>query len=275
MIEVDREMQKRNLLALAKSPGGFQFSRTFFPYTSFQIGPYYVQSATIMADGEAYSKASEDMAEMVRGVIGDRRDVVVSGGESRDWCFSGPVAQILRLPHTMIYKTDETGQCKVIGANVKGKDVIHVADLSNEGSSPRDMWVPAIRNAGGKITGIFFYVDRLEEGVKVMKELGLNSHAVIPLDEVAWQVLQDEKIVAPEVYASLMARMKMGNDAWAKSMLRSEEGLATLVSLLASSKTRERGQKILSKGYPDIKDEITSMLLQRKSRWPGIQRWLE
>jgi orotate phosphoribosyltransferase len=184
---VDREVQKRNLLALARSQGGFQFSRTFFPYTSSKIGPYYVQSAAIMTNGEVYAAACKDMVQMIKDALPGFKGVI-SGGESRDWCFSGPVATALGLPHTMIYKTDETGQCKVIGASMKDRDVAHVADLSNEGSSPRDMWIPTIIKAGGKISDIFFYVDRLEEGVQVMKDLGLNSHAIIPLDEYAWQV---------------------------------------------------------------------------------------
>lgn len=275
MSKIDREMQKRNLDNLAKSPGGFQFTRTFFPYTSSEIGPYYVQSAAAMSNGEAYSTASNSIADMIKDVIkGNFENTIITGGESRDWCFSGSVANILGLPHTMIYKTDETGKCKVIGADLKGKNVIHVADLNNEGSSPRDMWVPTIRNAGGKIEHIFFYVDRLESGVEEIKKLGLQSHAVIPLDEHAWQYLQEIKVVTPEIYQSLCKRME-NKDEWAKEMLKSEAGLETLVSLLGSIKTREKAQKILSVGYPEIKDEIIEILNSKRNKWPGIKRWLE
>jgi len=276
MVEVNREMQKRNLAALAKSPGGFQFTKTFFPYTSSEIGPYYVQSAAIMANGPAYSVACNDMATLVRNVVGEGFDGVVSGGESRDWCFSGPVAQLLGMSQTMIYKADDTGKCKTIGADMKGKNVIHVADLNNEGSSPRDMWVPTIRGAGGKVENVFFYVDRLESGVEEMKKLGLQSHSIIPLDTEAWKYLQEINVVAPEIYESLCKRLE-DKDAWAKNMLRSEEGLDTLVSLLASGKTREKGQKILSVGYPEVSAEIINLLVlgSRKNKWPGVERWLQ
>jgi orotate phosphoribosyltransferase len=276
MVEVNREMQKRNLAALAKSPGGFQFTKTFFPYTSSEIGPYYVQSAAIMANGPAYSVACNDMATLVKEAVGEGFEGVVSGGESRDWCFSGPVAEILKLAHIMIYKTDETGKCKTVGADIKDKKVIHVADLNNEGSSPRDMWIPTIRGAGGEVGDIFFYVDRLESGVEEMKKLGLQPHAIIPLDGEAWKYLQEINVVTPEIYESLCKRLE-DKDAWAKNMLRSEEGLETLVALLASGKTREKGQKILSVGYPEIKDEIIDMLKSdsRKSKWPGVERWLK
>ncbi|MBI4089536.1 MAG: hypothetical protein HY424_02390 [Candidatus Levybacteria bacterium] len=274
MSEFNKEMQRRNLAALAKSPGGFQFTRTFFPYTSYEIGPYYVQSAAIMNDGAAYAIACRDLATIVRTEVGEGFNGIVSGGESRDWCFSSPVAQILQLPHTMIYKRDETGQCKTVGATMKGKEVVHVADLNNEGSSPRDMWVPTIIKAGGKTTHIFFYVDRLESGVEEMRKLGLKSHAIIPLDESAWQYLQEIRIVSQEVYKSLCSRMEDKNE-WAKAMLRSDEGLETLVALLGSIKTREKGQKILSIGYPDIRGEIVDRLKSKRAQWPGVQRWLE
>jgi orotate phosphoribosyltransferase len=270
----EEEAQKRNLAALAKSPGGFQFTRTFFTYTSGEIGPYYVQSAAIMCDGGAYTMACKDLADIVRKYVGPEFKGVISGGESRDWCFSGPVAQILQLPHTMIYKTDETGQCKTVGTPMKGQTMVHIADLNNEGSSPRDMWVPTIRSAGGKIEHIFFYVDRRESGVKVMEELGLQSHAVIPLNGAAWQYLQELKIVSPEIYQSLCKRME-DKDAWAKTMLKSDEGLETLVSLLATSKNRDKAHKILNVGYPDVKDEVIERLKSKRAQWPGVQRWLE
>ncbi len=55
-------------------------------------------------------------------------------------------------------------------------------------------------------------------------------------------------------------------------MLRSEAGLQTMIALLGSGKTREKAQKILSVGYPDIKDEITARLLKESA---GVARWLE
>lgn len=264
MSEVDREVQKRNLIALAKSPGGFQFTRTFFPYTSGEIGPYYVQSAGIMADGAAYAAACHDMATLVKQTLGEGYAGVISGGESRDWIFSGPVAERLQLPHTMIYKDG-----KVIGAVMKDEPVAHVADLNNEGSSPRDLWMPVIKREGGKPEHIFFYVDRLEDGVEEMKKLGLQSHAVIPLDEYAWDQLQQIQVIGPEVYRSLRKRME-DKKSWAENMLRSAEGLETLLALIGSAKTREKGLKILNT-YKDLHEE----LLERLSFFGlGIRRWV-
>src|SRR3989344_1798195 len=112
-----------------------------------------------------YSRAVRGIIKLMRSVVPDFSYNIISGGESRDWIFSNPAAYELGKPHLTIYKDK-----KMIGADVKGKRVIHVADLNNEGSSPRDIWVPAIRDADGKIEDIFFFVDRMEDGVGVMKE---------------------------------------------------------------------------------------------------------
>ncbi len=269
MEEVDRNMQARNLAALAKSKGGSQFTDTFFPYTSGEIGPYYVQSASIMADGKAYTQACKDMVTIMNKVTNrDYDNTVISGRESRDWIFSFPIAQILGIPHFMIYKDG-----KNLGADVHGKKVIHIADLNNEGSSPRDLWMPAIKIAGGNLNHIFFYVDRLEDGTKVMQELGLQSHAVIPLDEYAWSFLQKENIITQEIYQSLCERIE-DKDAWARRMLRSEKGLEKLANLLnfVDKKNAEKALKILNKGYPDMKKELIEVMDSKKLICGGVSR---
>lgn len=267
-----REIQQRGLDILCKHKGGFQFTTAFFPYTSGEIGPYYVQSGVVQNDGEDYEKAIDDMSELICSTIGAKvSDMVISGGETRDWIFSLPIALQLCQPHVMLYKpvgNDLVG--KTVGADIKGKEVIHVADLNNEGSSPRDLWVPAIKAAGGTIKDIFFYVDRMEDGVKVMEKLGLHSEAVVPLDSDAWEYLQKKGVVNPEVYKSLMTRME-DKDKWARKMLRNHEGLETLAALLASGKNRDKGKKILAT-YEEIRDEVVEGMKRQVGQ--GVERWL-
>jgi orotate phosphoribosyltransferase len=249
-----QEMQERNLQALVEN-GAFQFTDTFFPYTSGQIGPYYVQSAVVTKDGDDFRQACEDLDYMVSRVIG--KNDIISGGESRDWIFSFRVATEVGAPHFMLYKDGKT-----LGADVNGKKVIHVADLNNEGSSPRDMWVPAIRGAGGKIEDIFFYVDRMEDGVEVMKDLGLQSHAVVELNAGAWDYLRKNEVVTPEQYTNLTERgsTREERDAWAIKMLRSDAGIETLANLFRVEKTFGKAKKILEAGYPEIAPELTERL---------------
>ena len=107
-----------------------------------------------------------------------------------------------------------------------------------------------------------------------MKELGLNSHAVVPLDEHAWEYLQKINKITPEIYHNLMARgkTKEERDAWAKAMLKTDAGLETLAKLAASEKTFSKAKGILDKGYPNMKDELIDRLKTRYGR--GIARGL-
>jgi len=124
MEAVSSLLQLRHLEALVRNKG-FQFTDVFFPYTSGQIGPYYVQSAVVLNNGADYSRACKDMARAIKP--SKESCDVISGGETRDWIFSFPVAAELELPHAMIYKNG-----KILGADIKDKKVVHVADLNNE-----------------------------------------------------------------------------------------------------------------------------------------------
>lgn len=256
MNDVCKDLQEKHLKILSRN-GAFQFTETFFPYTSGEIGPYYVQSAVVLKNGEDYRSSIADMGKLVREV--GYNPEVISGGESRDWIFSFPIAADMGLPHMMIYKDG-----KIIGPDVKNKKVVHIADLSNEGSSPRDLWIPGIKDAGGQIVDIFFYVDRLEDGVRVMGEIGLNSHTMVPLDENAWDHLLNEGVIDEQVYSSLRKRMENKNN-WAKEMLQSDAGLDQLEKLLryTEKKNRAKGEKILTVGYPEIKEEVLTRLFNR------------
>lgn len=250
MGERSTEKESFHLENLARL-GGFDFTDTFHMYTSFQIGPYYVQSAVVQKDGEYYMNARNDLALLIAR---DREGIdVISGGESRDWIFSQSVANHLRLSHVMIYKDGKT-----LGADMNGKRVGHVADLNNEGSSFRDKWVPAINNGGGTIKNAYFYVERMEEGVQILDNLGISGKALIYLDGDAWNILRKQDVLSSTAYRNLMKRGEMGNHEWAIEMLRSKDGLNRIKSFYnsADEKTRARARGVLDIGYPELKDEI-------------------
>ncbi|MBS3079735.1 hypothetical protein J4218_06450 [Candidatus Pacearchaeota archaeon] len=268
---VRQQMQRNNLDAIVRNKG-FKFSPTFFPYTSGEIGPYYVNSECVMKRPEDYIVAVGCIADLVTNKMSDHLRYLISGGETRDWIFSNPVALTLKKQSIMIYKDG-----KIIPGDqeIKDRRFAHVADLNNEGSSPRDLWVPTIRNKGGVIEHVFFYVDRLEGGVEVMQNLGLYSDAVVPLNEDAWDYLQKGQVVSQEVYRNLKERgkTKEERDAWAVKMLRSDVGLNKLIQLIQDPKTIEKAAKILSKGYPDLDLEIRFRLEPKLENNTYITFW--
>ena len=176
-------MQATNLRNLLNT-GAFRFvdERTpWFPYTSGQVGPYYVQSTTVEKDGEAYATAIQSLVGLIQTEVGAFD--AISGGETRDWDFSNPVAIALRKPHLKMYKDG-----KILGADIAGKTFLHVADLNNEGSSVRDYWKPIIEQGGGRLAGVVSFVDRMEDGFTALKKLGIRLFCVVPLDARAWGI---------------------------------------------------------------------------------------
>ncbi len=237
-IYINRELQAVNLRRLLQADG-FRFideHTPWFPYTSGQIGPYYVQSVNIEKDGEAYATAIESLVKLIRdwGIEFD----VIAGGETRDWDFSNPCAVAMRKPHVKIYKDG-----RMLGADLNGQRVLHVVDLNNEGSSVRDYWQPLVARRGGKIVGVASFVDRMEEGLNVMRELKLPLASVVPLDQAAWQIALEDGYVSKETHAALLAR-RQDPLAWALDRLKRYP--EPLHRMLQGAQTRSRALKIIA-----------------------------
>jgi len=245
--------QEQFLKALTEQ-GEPRFTETWFPYTSGQVGPYYIESLAITRNGAAYHAAIDALCALIQQTADINSIDAISGGESRDWDFSNPVAYALGKPHVKIYK-DKTTR----GAEPTGR-IIHVADLNNEGSSMRDLWHPTITAAGGTIVAAYFFVDRREEGIEVMQQLSIPSHSVVPMNEQAWQYLERIGYISATLCQSLQERI---NDrrAWAHRALRQHP--EQLIEMLQDIKKAARAQKILNIGYPKIKDELIALMQQR------------
>ncbi len=237
------ELQRINLVNLLNH-GAFQFidkNTPWFPYTSGEIGPYFVQSTAVEKDGEAYAVAIESLVKLATNRFPEFD--IVSGGETRDWDFSNPAAVLMRKPHLKLYKSR-----KPLGALPTGKKVLHIADLNNEGSSVRDHWLPTIKKLEGTIVGVAFFVDRNEAGVGVIESLGLKHASVVPLDNNAWRVVLNSGYIDSAVYDELVFRTENKRE-WALKVLR--ENLDFYRAFANDPLNAERAKKIL-RTYPEI-----------------------
>jgi orotate phosphoribosyltransferase len=254
-----RFLQRRSLDDLVRF-GQPQFTETWFPYTSGEVGPFYIQSIVVERDGGAYRRAVDALCELIVETVGTDGFDAVSGGESRDWDFSNPVAVSLAKPHVKIYKNG-----RLLGADPAGQRVIHVADLNNQGSSMRDVWAPVLKAAGATLIHAFFFVDRLEDGVAVLDGLGIPSASVVPLDSHAWTHLRDVAYISDELYASL-ERRREDKRAWGVRALR--EHIDQLGAMLESASASEvsKAERILNIGYPEHRAELLELLSQRGYR---------
>ena len=253
MDETDRKLQQKHLEILAIN-GGVILEKPFYMYASGEIGPHEIHADAVSKNGKDFKEAITDMRRAIElETYGGTEGIdVISGGESRDWIFSFSVAEQMGLAPAMIYKDG-----RYFGPNLQNKNVVHVADLSDEGSSPRDLWVPAIRKRGGVIEQIFFYVDRMEEGPRVMEKLGLESHALVYLDENAWNYLLEKRFISKEKHKMVLDRgtTKEQRDAWAIKMLRSDKGKERLRQLYNDPKEHEKVKKVISH-YKELTDEL-------------------
>lgn len=249
----NRELQKTNLYNLLKT-GAFRFvdeQTPWFPYTSGQIGPYYVQSVDIEKNGDSYAQAIESLVQLIQAwqIEFD----IISGGETRDWDFSNPCAAVLRKPHLKIYKDG-----RMLGAGVKGKRVLQIVDLNNEGSSVRDYWHPLITKEGGELSGVLSFVDRMEDGLTVMRQLNLPLASVIPLDAEAWKTALDYKYISAATHKTLLERLADPLD-WALNQLR--QNPEPLRKMLRNAQTLARGNKILAY-YSQFKPELKALIYE-------------
>ena len=97
------------------------------------------------------------------------------------------------------------------------------------------------------MAGAVFFVDRMGEGTAVMRELGVRSAAVVPLDEAAWGIALAGRHVSPGVYASLVKRSKDPR-AWAvRALLDNPEYFRNFA---AAAGARDKALKIL-RTYPE------------------------
>ncbi len=243
--------QEQNLLALLRT-GAFRFvdaGTPWFPYTSGQVGPYYVQSVAIEKDGAAYAQAIRSLVDLIRSET-DGWDAI-SGGETRDWDFSNPVAAALARPHLKLYKDG-----RALGASRAGRRFLHVADLNNEGSSVRDYWKPLIEKGGGRLAGVVAFVDRLEDGYALLPNLGIRLWSVVPLDGRAWRLARENGFVAPALSDALTARLR-DRDAWAHRALLDQPDY--LRRFHRDPATRAKAERILT-AYPRIRADLERIL---------------
>ena len=120
-------------------------------------------------------KAKELFTNKDRGLAS-----AISGGQRRDWIFSGPVARQLDVPHISLYKQeDETDKIEIVYPDGR-MDLapaklpyytVHVVDLLTKGSSCYDNetgvakgWIPMARNKDAHIRHLIAVVTRLQKG---------------------------------------------------------------------------------------------------------------
>lgn len=181
---------------------------------SGELGIYYINTESLVMDGGEWKSYGDDSQAMIshacemcdehpefREVIDALKDgvagrfiggdVAVSGGQRRDWLFSGPVARSLGLPHVSCYKDGKLEVVLLDGSVVKPvhgsyERVFHVADLLTNGSSAyrleKDVpkgWIPMVNSLGSEVNDLLVVVSRLQKGEENLDKRGVSVHSLV------------------------------------------------------------------------------------------------
>ena len=164
----------------------------------YEENPDFRQDIEIIADTVKpllYNKPQDD----------DLHSLAISGGMRRDLIFSGPVANLLDLPHISLYK-QEIGQPinddKIEVLFPSGKDervkdlpfyVVHISDLLTKGFSCYDIdpetkrrtgWMPMQRQFGAEIYNLVTVVTRQQGGEERLEcEQEIYTTAQVAIDQ--------------------------------------------------------------------------------------------
>lgn len=209
--------------------------------TSGELGIYYINTEKLAQDGGRWADFAEDSRGMIRHCVAQAdqhdsfREVIrhlaevasgcfpedvprhkrfISGGQRRDWLFSGPVAHLLGYPHISLHKD---GSAFLLGADLEqiesiegeqaleGSYVVHIVDLLTKGSSaynpelnPPTGWIVTLRELGATVNELITVVSRLQGGEEILRsvEVVVKSFVKINPDFIREHSSQSETALA-------------------------------------------------------------------------------
>ena len=189
---------------------------------SGEVGFYYLNAEKLARDDGAWNKYKNDSEAMYHHTVQMTKehpefneviDILtnkaqsfmdflqpgkyISGGQTRDWIFSAPVANRLRVPHISIYKNGRveaiTPDLEKVSSDyyrLNGAEALHIVDLLTEGSSCYRVesdgkvtgWVPSLRDLGLKANHLLAVVDRMQGGIENLSNQGIKVHSFVEVD---------------------------------------------------------------------------------------------
>jgi len=268
---------KRRMSELLVETGAYKDLDRPVILTSGELGIYYVNTEKLAQDNGEFEKYGEDSGAMfnhavkmmearptfkeVIEIIADEVKPLttghdfaqISGGQRRDWLFSGPVAYVLGLPHISLYKQPLSQGFEILtcgGSRVLPKyskdlsDVkaIHIADLLTEASScckEPNGWIPQLRSGGADITDLFAVTTRLQGGEQNLDKLGVKTHTFVAIDE--------DFLGAYSKNPGRACAYHSDPKAWSEAYLRAEGALALVGAFDPLGGKLDRAKKFMAR----------------------------
>lgn len=156
-----------------------------------------------------YKEVIDEMISFIKGHLNVDEIDYVSGGERRDWFFANIVAYFLNKPFITVFKdlscvisTSDFNET-VSNKDLKGKKVLHIADLVTAASSYVRAWIPAVQSLGAEIIWSVVVVDRMQGGNDRLKSLGIDSYSLVQIAPSMFKHALDMEIINNEQYEML------------------------------------------------------------------------
>ena len=268
---------------------------------SGELGIYYSNTEKLAQDNNEFEKYGDNSHDMIAHAIkmtkihptfGDVIDILcedaknllpnlnktncaISGGQRRDWLFSGPVAYNLGIPHVSLYKN---GQIEVVDPRgnayskhfleSRGFDILHFVDLLTEASSCYRLennrpagWIPMIRNEFLNINNLVAVVTRKQGGEQRLSDQKVNVEAKVAIDK---DFLLDYS-KQPEIAVSYFENPSL----WSQNYLKENGALELLETFDPKNKKLDRAKKFLNRYNKTLDEtgEFSELELAVKNRF--------
>lgn len=221
-----------------------------------------IYHSTIMArEHHSFQGVIDRLSESVNSLfpIASKQPLAVSGGQRRDWLFSGPVAVRLGeqgLPHLSLYKQEEGKKDRINliypdgsvddNPSLEGWYVVHVADIITKGFSAyrkengkEKGWIPLLRERGASIEHLVAVVTREQGGELLLAEQGVIVHPFISIDKSFLNTYSTTSQTA--------LKYKESPQEWANDYLKQNSAVRFARYFDPLGGKQERGYKFLKK----------------------------
>lgn len=202
-----RDVNRSGIKGLAKmiiKTGALKFG--VFELSSGAISPYYLDLRLIPGEPSAFISAVNMLEERI-GEIGRRQFERIGGVPTAGVPYAAALSYKMRKPFIYVRKEAKShGTQKMVeGLLLPGDRVVLVDDLVTTGQSLIEA-ARAIRLEGGLVEHAVVLIDRLEEGVKRLKENGIQLHALATIRHII-DILRELDAIEEDEYESIIERI--------------------------------------------------------------------
>ncbi|MEM2930309.1 MAG: orotate phosphoribosyltransferase [Thermoproteota archaeon] len=173
-----------------------------FKLTSGGLSPYYVDLRTLVSKPRLFERLVDSYISRMR-MIGEGFDVV-AGVETAGIPIATLISFKTGIPMVYVRSGErEHGTGRLVEGELEaGSRVVVVDDVLTTGRSIMSA-VKSISVSGGRVVYALVFLDRLQNGVRRLREAGVTSYSVIKIDGFL-KILLEDKLISESEYGRIM-----------------------------------------------------------------------